>query len=104
MIAFFESSFFKEQRALALPSPAEIRALDKKTGHSCATAPVSIPSLGLLVKYGTNVTLTEAETQTFIREKLRDYDVPIPKVFGYAEHGGQRFIYMALMEGDTLQE
>lgn len=109
VINFLESSFFKEQRAPALPSPAEIRALNKKTGHSRATnfnrpVPVSIPSLGLLVKYGTDVTPTEAETQTFIREKLRDHDVPIPEVFGHAEDGGQRFIYMALMEGDTLQE
>lgn len=29
--------------------------------------------------------------------------MPIPEVFGWAEDGEQRFIYMALIEGDTLQ-
>jgi aminoglycoside phosphotransferase len=30
--------------------------------------------------------------------------VPIPEVFGWTEDGGQRFIYMSLIEGKTLQE
>ncbi|KAJ4413982.1 hypothetical protein N0V82_008192 [Gnomoniopsis sp. IMI 355080] len=111
VVTFPESSFFMEQRAPALPSPAQIRASNQKTGHPRATdfdrpVPVSIPSLGLFVKYGGDVTSTEADTQIFVREQLRqsDHPVPIPEVFGYAEDGGQRFIYMALMEGKTLQE
>lgn len=104
-----ESSFFKEQRAPALPSPAEIRALNEKTGHLRAAdfdspVPVSIPSLGLLVKYGSDVTWAEVETQISVHELLRSHQVPIPEVFGYAEDGGQRFLYMAMMEGVTLQE
>jgi len=30
--------------------------------------------------------------------------VPIPEIFGWAEDGGQRFLYMSLIEGQTLQE
>lgn len=111
VVTFPESSFFIEQRAPALPSPAQIRALNKKTGHLRATyfdrpIPVSLPSLGLFIKYGGDVTFTEADTQIFVYKQLRqlDYPIPIPEVFGYAEDGGQRFIYMALMEGKTLQE
>lgn len=104
MINLLESSFFKEQRASALPSPAEVRALNRQTGRGLRPVPVSIPSLGLLVKYGQDVTFTEVETQVFIHEQLRNHHVPTPEVFGYAEDEGQRFIYMALMEGDSLQE
>ncbi|KAK2737105.1 hypothetical protein FQN57_000444 [Myotisia sp. PD_48] len=30
--------------------------------------------------------------------------VPIPEVYGWAEDGGQGFLYMSLIEGDTLEE
>ena len=105
---FTESSFFTEQRAPALPLPAEIRELNKSSGHHRATSlrrppPVSIPSLGLFVKYGSKVTVTEAETQVFMRSQLSGRAV-IPEVFGWIEDGGQVFIYMSLVQGDTLQK
>lgn len=107
--SFPESSFFLEQRAAALPSPAEVRSINQATGNLRASlfnrpTPVIIPSLGLFVKYGADVTLAEIETQIFMRERLQDHNVPIPEVFGHAQNGGQRFIYMALMEGETFQE
>ena len=104
---FPQSSFFQERRAPALPSPAEIRALNEASGH-CRAAPLNhpppviVPSLGLAVKYGADVTIAEVETQVLMREKLKGR-VPIPEVFGWAEDGGQRFIYMSLVEGETLQ-
>lgn len=61
------------------------------------------PSLGLLVKYGADVTISETRTQILLRDHLQD-QVPIPEVFGWAEDTGQRFIYMSLIEGETLQE
>lgn len=61
-----------------------------------------IPSLGLFVKYGANVTLAEVETQRMVYQRLHGR-VPFPEVFGWAEDGGLRFLYMALIEGDTLQ-
>lgn len=107
METYPKSSFFQEQRPSALPSPAEVRTLNKASGHYRATefdspCPVIIPSLGLLVKYGGSVTKTEAETQVLMRDLLKD-QVPIPEVFGWAEDGRQGFIYMSLVKGDTLQ-
>ncbi|KND93233.1 hypothetical protein TOPH_02478 [Tolypocladium ophioglossoides CBS 100239] len=103
-----ESSFFKEGRALALPTPAEIRGINEKSGNIYATdfyrpPPVILPSLGLFVKYGADVTIVEAQTQMMVREKLQG-QVPVPEVFGWTEDGKQRFIYMSLIEGETLQE
>ncbi|KAI1932686.1 hypothetical protein LOZ66_006812 [Ophidiomyces ophidiicola] len=59
-------------------------------------------SLGLVVKYGADVTIVEAQTQKMVYEKLQG-QVPVPEVFGWIEDGGQRFIYMSLVEGETLQ-
>lgn len=107
MRTFPESTFFTEQRASALPSPAEIRTINTQSGDPCATRfnrppPVIIPSLGLFVKYGADVTVAEAETQIWLRDRLQG-QVPIPEVFGWAEDSEQRFIYMQLVEeGDTL--
>ncbi|TQV97344.1 phosphotransferase family protein [Cordyceps javanica] len=101
------SSFFREKRAPALPSPSEIRLMNSSTGDVRAEnfhrpTPVRIPSLGLLVKYGADVSVCEAQTQQMVREKLAD-QVPVPEIFGWTVDGGQVFIYMQLIEGDTLQ-
>lgn len=108
MITFPESSFFKERRASALPTPVEIRAINKDSGNLYATnfnrpPPVKIPPLGLVVKYGADVTVIEAQTQMKIREQLQG-QVPTPEIFGWSEDGGQVFIYMSLVEGETLEE
>ncbi|KAF4441581.1 phosphotransferase family protein [Fusarium austroafricanum] len=104
---FPQSSFFQEPRATALPSPAEIRALNEASGHYRASSlnhppPVITPSLGLAVKYGADVTIAEVEAQLLMRERLQGR-VPVPEVFGWAEDSGQQFIYMSLIKGDTLQ-
>ncbi|KAI0136921.1 phosphotransferase family protein [Xylariales sp. AK1849] len=80
-----DSSFFKEQRGLSLPAPAEVRALNLFTGDIRADdwnrpPPVVVQSLGLIVKYGGDVILVEVQTQMMI------------------------FIYMELIEGDPLCE
>ncbi|KAK2603654.1 hypothetical protein QQS21_004127 [Conoideocrella luteorostrata] len=80
------SSFFREKRANALP-PNKFGALNRKSGHIRADSfnrppPVRIPELGLLVKYGSNVTVHEAKIQMMICDTLRDH-VPIPEVLGW---------------------
>ncbi|BCR84774.1 aminoglycoside phosphotransferase family protein [Aspergillus chevalieri] len=102
------STFFKNHRASTLPPPAEIRALNIATDKPSATSfncppPVIIPSLGLVVKYGADVTWIEAETQIMICEKLQGR-VPVPEVYGWEEDGNQGFLYMELVEGYTLME
>lgn len=46
---------------------------------------------------------TEAQTQRAIYSILQGV-VPIPEVFGWTEDEGQGFIYMSLIDGETLQE
>ncbi|KAI0387046.1 phosphotransferase enzyme family protein [Hypomontagnella monticulosa] len=108
MKIFPESSFFQERRAPALPSPDEIRALNEQTGNIRASyrnrpPPVAVPSLGLLVKYGIDVTVTEIQTQIAVRKKLLG-QVTVPEVYGWTEDQDQRFIYMSLVDGDPLHE
>lgn len=107
----YDSSFFKEHRASVLPNPAEVRAinecldnLDNFFGRMYnRPPPVKFPSLGLIVKYGSDPTVTEAETQHMVYRQLKG-KVPVPEVFGWTEDGGQVFIYMSLIEGETLQQ
>ncbi|KAF4974128.1 hypothetical protein FZEAL_8938 [Fusarium zealandicum] len=108
MEVFSDSSFFQERRAPSLPSPKEIRAMSRATGSTRATSfdrppPVTIPSLGLLVKYGGDVGKNEAQTQRAMHSILQG-QVPIPEVFGWTEDEGQGFIYMSLIDGEILQE
>ncbi|KAJ5105922.1 phosphotransferase enzyme family protein [Penicillium alfredii] len=108
MEVFPESSFFQTNKEIALPTPAKIRAINEASGdfkknYFERAAPVTIPSLGLFVKYGRGISIVEAKTQRMVHNTLKDV-VPIPEVFGWAEDKGQVFIYMALIEGDTLMK
>ncbi|KAJ6444875.1 multidrug and toxin extrusion protein [Purpureocillium lavendulum] len=100
------SGVVDDVRAPTLPSPAEIRALnqllDKTHGANYRRPPpVRIPPQGLFVKYGADVTVIEAITQTWVRDQLRGI-VTVPEVFGWTQDGGQTFIYMSLIEGAPL--
>lgn len=106
-VIYPQSSFFREARAVALPSPTEIRALNEASEDIRARSldhptPVKFPTLGLIVKYGTDVTAAEIEAQIMMYERLQG-QVPVPEVYGWAKDGDQMFLYMALIEGDTLQ-
>ncbi|KAK2024033.1 phosphotransferase enzyme family protein [Colletotrichum zoysiae] len=108
MKIFPESSFFKEKRAHTLPTPAEVRArnweVDRFRAARVYRPPaVKFPSLGLVVKYGSGVTIVEAQTQVMVHERLRG-TVPVPEIFALVEDDKQLFIYMSLIEGATLQE
>ncbi|BCR97851.1 uncharacterized protein AKAW2_31170A [Aspergillus luchuensis] len=108
MKIFPESSFFQEGRAPALPSLAEVRDLNLKTGNVAATnlnypPSVIIPSLRVVIKYGLSVSIVEAQTQIMVREESQGR-IPVPEIFGWIEDNGQTFIYMSLIEGDTLAD
>lgn len=84
----------------------EVKAINKKLDNFWGTrfnrpSPVKFPSLGLLVKYGANPIVTEAKTQNMVYKQLKSR-VPVPEVFGWTEDGGQVFIYLSLIEGETL--
>lgn len=92
---------------LSLPSTEEVRRAALLSGNPSATnrprpPPVKFPSLRLLVKYGTQVSVAEAHCLIFIRTHLPN--IPVPEVYGWCHDGGQNFIYMELIEGSTLEE
>jgi hypothetical protein len=108
-VVFRDSSFFKRPNALlSLPTPTEVREVASHSGNPRAKLitrppPVHFPHLGLLVKYGTEVTLAEGQCLLFIRNTLSEV-VPVPEVYGWCKDDDQVFIYMELVEGMTLEK
>jgi hypothetical protein len=107
-VVFRESSFFKKSNApLSLPTPTEVREVASYSENPRARLitrppPVTFPNVGLLVKYGTEVTLAEGQCLLFIRNNLSEV-VPVPEVYGWCKDGDQAFIYMELVNGMTLE-
>ena len=63
--------------------------------------PVRYESLGLIVKFGNHVKVYEAQCLLMIKKLLGD-EVPVPEVYGWRIHDNQVFIYMQLIQGQTL--
>ncbi|KAK4442289.1 kinase-like domain-containing protein [Podospora aff. communis PSN243] len=108
-VVFGHSSFFKRNPGYNdLPLPIDIRseAIRQNAGthqRVGAVTHVAIPSIGLLVKYGPAVQISEAKTLLTLR-RLLPQDVPVPEVFGWRKDGNDNFIYMSLPEGVNLAE
>lgn len=99
---FLESSFFRPHDPHKhLPTPQEVRALS--AGPSAQPDPVKFEELGLIVKFGPRVTVGEALCPWAIRRVLED-SAPVPEVYGWRIDGIEVFIYMELIQGDTLKE
>ncbi|KAF2123946.1 kinase-like protein [Dothidotthia symphoricarpi CBS 119687] len=105
-VIFQDSYFFQKPHApTSLPSPAEVRenqSMDPHARNIRRPRPVRFPSMGLLVKYGTEITIAEAQCLLFIRRTLQT--VPVPEVYGWCKDDNQVFIYMELMDGNTLEK
>jgi hypothetical protein len=65
--------------------------------------PVKFADRGLIVKYGTEITLAEGQCLIFVRKVLYP-KVPVPEVYGWSSDKGQTFLYMELVHGLTLEE
>jgi hypothetical protein len=96
-----EQSSDSDRPAHWFPSPAEVRAnpLLRETLGSCTT---KFDSLNIVVKYGEDITVSEAHCLRALRRLLPD-EVPVPEVYGWREDGGEVFIYMELITGVTLE-
>ncbi|KAF2834880.1 kinase-like protein [Patellaria atrata CBS 101060] len=107
-VTFCESSFFKRPGApLELPCPAEVRQIASQSTDPCSQLitrppPVIFQPLGLLVKYGSEITLAEGQCLHLVHRQLSGR-VPVPEVYGWCKDGEQTFIYMELVEGITLE-
>jgi len=100
---FFKDSSFSQYGAQALPSPAEVRAQSKELGKSPAPPPVRFQSQKLLVKYGRQITIAEGQCLWAIKRVLGT-EVPVPEVYGWRQDGNEVFIYMELVDGETLEQ
>ncbi len=93
----------------SLPSPAQVR--QSEDAHSLKHADVSrnrqqvicFPHLQLVVKFGHISTTPVSEGQTLWLLSFLPH-MRVPKVYGWCEDAGQRFIYMAYIEGVTAKK
>lgn len=112
-----DSSFFTKWSHL--PSPEEVRAQakaqhlarinpDERKAYSMDGLHVRPPSvlfehMGLLVKWGTDARLSEAQCLYAIGRFIGD-SVPVPEVYGWRTDGDEWFIYMEHVQGQTLEQ
>ncbi|KAI0835950.1 hypothetical protein F5Y06DRAFT_274830 [Hypoxylon sp. FL0890] len=105
-MTFRDSSFFKKHGP-GLPSPAKVREKSIKVNgfraRSSRPPPIPFEDLGLVVKYGSEITIAEAQCLWYFNRYMKDA-VPTPELFGWRQDGGETFIYMELVNGDTLED
>ncbi|KAH8663425.1 kinase-like domain-containing protein [Tricladium varicosporioides] len=98
-VLFKDSTYFLRNRpGSSLPSPSEVRAHQRPGQYG----PVQFESLGLLVKYGKEITIAEGQCLWALRRFLPS-EVPAPEVYGWCEDNSEVFIYMELIRGVTLE-
>ncbi|OJD16947.1 hypothetical protein AJ78_02929 [Emergomyces pasteurianus Ep9510] len=114
---FRQSSFFKKWPQL--PSPEAVRAQARAqyqagsapdqrktfgpTGPQWSPPPASFESMGLFVKWGANIMIAEGQTLYAIRHLLKE-SVPVPELYGWRTNGGEIFLSMELVRGQTLEK
>ncbi|KAL4936881.1 hypothetical protein BDV06DRAFT_204035 [Aspergillus oleicola] len=79
------------------------RRLHTLTGPYVRPPPVVFEDMGLLVKWGTSVSITEAVVLYAIRRFLKGR-VPVPEVYGWCNDGDIKYIYMEHVRGSTLED
>ncbi|KLJ07850.1 hypothetical protein EMPG_16680 [Blastomyces silverae] len=114
---FRQSSFFKTWPQL--PSPEGVRAqaraqylagsgLDKRKtfgarGPQWNPPPATFASMGLFVKWGADVRITEGQNLHAVRYFLNE-SVLVPELYGWRTDGGEVFLYMELIHGQTMEK
>ncbi|KAJ7481460.1 kinase-like domain-containing protein [Mycena latifolia] len=93
-------------RSNPLPTPAEVR-----TASPDFAVPLAIkfrhkvlhfPNLGLVVKYGRDISISEGQTLWVLKKHCPQ--VRVPEVYGWCQdEEGETFLYMEYLEGRTLE-
>ncbi|KXG50572.1 Aminoglycoside phosphotransferase [Penicillium griseofulvum] len=111
-----DSQFFK--KFASLPSPEEVRKQSKSqyletypddreafsmTWYRMRPPPVIFKDLGLFVKWGSEMRISEGQSLYDIGRCLKDR-VPVPEIYGWRTEGHQVFIYMEYLPGQTLDQ
>ena len=99
-ISFTQTTFFASGNT-RLPSPAEVRRAGGEANMN-RPRPVVFRSLGLVVKYGLVIKVTEAQCLWAVRNLVPT--LPVPELYGWCQDNGQTFINMQLIDGITLEE
>jgi hypothetical protein len=90
-IDFLDSSFFKVHGpARRLPTLAEVTALLEPGSNRTQPPPIRFKELDLLVKFGSHVSVSEAQCLWVIRRTLGNH-VPVPEVYAWRVDGRQVF-------------
>ncbi|KAJ9129646.1 hypothetical protein NKR19_g10263 [Coniochaeta hoffmannii] len=101
-----ESCFFKNNQ-VDLLTPDEVRRKDRELNGDFRPRsyrlPVTFEELGLIVKYGFDITVAEAQCLWYFNKHMKG-EVPTPELFGWCVDDGQTFIFMELIPGQTLEE
>ncbi|KAJ9302907.1 hypothetical protein DTO271G3_281 [Paecilomyces variotii] len=96
-----DSTFFKTP-GQRLPTPAEVRALSTDLGTMPKPKPIIFRNPDIFVKTGPCVTVEEAQCLWMVQRAFQGR-VPVPELFGWrVDDKGYVFIYMQLIEGQTL--
>ena len=101
---FHDTSFFQSGGG-SLPTPDEVLELNHLVvGGGRGT--VRFEHLNLVVKAGAAdyLRLEEAQTLRAMWKAFPAGEVPVPEIFGWRTVGGQNFIYMSLIPGETLRD
>lgn len=114
-----DSSFF--QKWDRLPSPNEVQARartqhqhlaggypNQNKVHSMTTPyvrppPVIFEEMGLFVKWGSSVQISEAQCLFAVHQFIKG-DVPVPEVYGWRTEGNEAYIYMEYVNGQSLEQ
>ena len=111
------SSFFRRQSQLPSPQTVRLQARaqhlaginwDKRKTFSLAgpnvhCPPVLFESMGLFVKWGSDVRIAEGQSLYAVRHCLKSV-VPVPEIYGWRTDGDEIFLYMEAISGRTLEQ
>lgn len=86
-----------------LPTPTEVAAHSPDFRTNPRPKPVKFEHLKLIVKFGPCVVVEEALCLRMLRKTLPE-KVPVPEVYGWRVEEGRVFIYMELIQGETLHD
>lgn len=90
---------------LDLPTPQQVRAKTELNEDKARAAyrpdPIRFDELGVIVKWGQDVTIAEGQCLWLLRKHLSE-SVPVPEIYGWARDGDQTFLYLELVKGQSL--
>jgi serine/threonine protein kinase len=109
------SSFFQQYKQL--PSPDEVRSQaraqylagthwgdkrrDVSTGFNARPSPAVFESMGLFVKWGSDIRIAEGQSLYAIRSHLKN---AVPEIYGWRTDRDETFLYMEAIHGTTLEQ